>query len=74
MVEPTKTMPFATAGDDEMVPDAPIAPDGSMTAVHNGVQVLGTPAQLVTPVESNASSWPSSEVTKAVPEATAGEE
>ena len=64
MVEPTNTPPSATAGVEEMaLPDPAMAPDGSIDAVHSGVQVLGTPVQLVAPAASKASRRPSSEVT-----------
>ena len=53
-VVPTKTTLFATAGDDEIVPDAPMAPAGSIDADHSGWQVSGLPTQFVVPVALKA--------------------
>ncbi len=62
-LEPTKTTPPDTAGDDETVPGPPLEPAAWMVAFHSGGQLTGVPAQELDASASKATRVPASEVT-----------
>ena len=57
-LEPTKTTPPDTAGDDETVPGPPLEPAAWMVAFHSGGQLTGAPAEELDASASKATRVP----------------